>query len=103
MIYAKYCPRCHGDCFIELDLDVPALADLCCLQCGWRASITRAVPHPPATPDERRQSVFAEARANSIAHLHLVQSASRAEVIETLGVSPRTIDRAIHRAGGRLG
>ena len=99
----KGCQRCHGDLFEEADPASPAIRDVVCFQCGWRQSFTVAVPHPPAAPDERVQSVFAEARANSIAHLHLVQSASRAEVIETLGVSPRTIDRAIRRAGGRLG
>jgi hypothetical protein len=98
------CTRCRGQLYSEADLDRPALREWVCLQCGARTSYEVPVLHPPAEPeDERMQVVFAEAKATSIAHMRLVQHASRGQIGETLGVSPRTIDRALRRAGGGVG
>ena len=104
MIIHHGCKHCGGSLYDEEDRERPALRDMVCFQCGRRTGYEVAVPHIPIAPEgPRPQVVFAEARAGSIAHLHLVQHASRAEVEKQLGVSPRTIDRAIRRASGKYG
>ena len=39
-ICLKSCPKCHGDLFIEYDVD--SGQSWSCLQCGWRCEITKA-------------------------------------------------------------
>jgi predicted nucleic acid-binding Zn-ribbon protein len=95
----KGCKRCGGDLFEEPDLDSPALMDVVCFQCGNRTSTTIPVYHVPARREEERpQVVEAQARANSIANLRLVQHVSREVVALQMGVSHSTIDRAQRRA-----
>ena len=33
----KACPKCHGDCFVDMDVDKQWY--MACLQCGWQKEL----------------------------------------------------------------